>query len=195
MGHLQTCSALGRVWRSGDEGISLIEVLVSVLLLTVAVLGLARLFAMAEGANLRSRTKTSASVLAAAKMEQLRSLTWAFDSAGQPTTDTQTDLSIDPPLGGGPGLSPSPPGSLEANMPPWVDYLDGRGQWVGHGGQPPEGTVYVRRWSVTPLPSDIGHTLVLQVVVCHLRDASSPQIAGSVPGSVRLIAAKTRKPG
>jgi hypothetical protein len=116
-------------------------------------------------------------VLAAQKMEQLRGLTWGFDDNGTslPVSDSTTDLTTEPPGGGGGGLNPSPTGTLNANTPGYVDYLDKRGQWVGNGAVPPPTAVYIRRWSVEPLPTNPNNTLILQVLVTTVkREAQVP---------------------
>ena len=68
-----------------------------------------------------------------------------------------------------------PPGAdtLGANTPPYVDYLDDAGRWVGHDADPPESAVFIRRWAVSPLPADPERTLVLQVLVTTVRDDRS----------------------
>ena len=79
-------------------------------------------------------------------------------------------------------------------MPPWVDYLDDAGRWVGHGSEPPRDAVFIRRWAVRPLHADPERTLVLQVLVTTVRDARSR----STPWSRRtgvdalLVSVRTR---
>jgi hypothetical protein len=55
--------------------------------------------------------------------------------------------------------------------------------------------VYLRRWSVTPLPTDPNNTLVLQVLVTRSRDRGSANTgAGTrLPDESRLMSIKTRK--
>lgn len=156
-----------RARRTRDEGFTLVEVLVAIILVAVMSLGVAQMFVLAVRTNLAARHQTSTTILAAQKMEQLRSLTWGFDDdgLGLPVSDRSTDLSTNPPSLGGGGLDPSPANSLSWNAPGYVDYLDGRGNWVGNGGNPPPGAVYIRRWNIQPLPTNPGNTLVLQVLV------------------------------
>jgi prepilin-type N-terminal cleavage/methylation domain-containing protein len=161
--------------RTGDEGFTLVEVLVSILLISVMAVGVAQMFALAIRTNQAARHQTSTTILAAQKMEQLRSLTWGYDDdgLGLPVSDTTTDLSADPFTGMGDGLNPSPASALDSNTP---DYLDARGNWVGNGGAVPPAAVYIRRWSVEPLPTNPNNTLVLQVLVTTvIRDL---QVAG-----------------
>jgi prepilin-type N-terminal cleavage/methylation domain-containing protein len=181
--------------RSSD-GFSLVEVLVATTLLATGLLAVAQLFAVATDANRRSRVETTAAILAEQKMEQLRGLTWGFDLAGLPLTDTTSNISVTPPTPtGGGGLTPSPAGTLTSNTPGFVDYLDALGNWVGTGGGVPAGAVYIRRWSIEPMPINPNNTLVLQVLVTRWRDRGDAD-SGPVrrlPEEARLISVKTRK--
>jgi prepilin-type N-terminal cleavage/methylation domain-containing protein len=153
--------------RSENAGFSLIEVLFAMVILMIAALGLAQMFAVAIQRNAGARHQTSTTVLAVQKMEQLRALTWGFDPAnpGMPISDITTNLATDPPGGTGTGLNPSPTNALDVNTAGYVDFLDKRGQWVGTGSTPPPTAQYVRRWSIQPLPTNPNNTLVLQVLV------------------------------
>lgn len=162
--------------------------------MSIALVSLAQLFAIATRANTTSRFTTRAGVLAEQKMEQLRSLTWGFDSIGLPFTDTSSDISVLPEAPtGGTGLSPSPAGTLTDNTPGFVDFLDARGRWIGTGTGPPPGTLYIRRWSIEPLPTNPNNTLVLQVVVTQNRNVGTAAAPARGPDQARLISIKTRK--
>src|SRR6266542_1375523 len=152
---------------SNSDGFSLMEVVVSIGLLTVMSLGVAQLFATSTRANLIARGSTSTTALAEQKMEQLRSLTWGFDDQGQglPVTDTTSNIAVSPMTQNGSGLNPSPADSLERNVPGYVDYLDAGGNWIGTGADVPGAAVYIRRWSIQPVPTNPNNTLVLQVLV------------------------------
>ena len=153
------------------RGFSLLEVLFATTVLTVALAGLAQLFAVATRANSRAKATTYAAILAQQKMEQLRNLTYAFDALGLPRTDLDTDITVVPELpNGGTGLQPSPAGALGANTVGYVDYLDASGKSLGGlAPKPPPGAVYIRRWSVEPLPINPDNTIVLQVLVTPTR--------------------------
>jgi len=143
-------------------------VVVAMLIVTVAALGVAKLVTVAAQAAQVARSVTSCTTLAVQKMEQLKALMWGFaaeDVAAPPVGDTATDLSYDPPQSGGRGLAPSPGDALDRNTPGYVDFLDANGRWVGTGTTPPDAAVFVRRWSIEPLPSDPDDTLMLQVFV------------------------------
>ena len=77
-----------------SAGFSLVEVVIAMGILTAVSLGVAQLFAATGRSNLTARGVTSTTAMAEQKMEQIRSLTWGFDLAGQglPLTDTSTNL-------------------------------------------------------------------------------------------------------
>src|SRR5882672_1307620 len=98
--------------RTDSAGFSLVEVMVAATILAVALTSLAQLFAMATRSNNIARNGTFTQILAEQKMEQLRSLTWGFDTLGLPVSDMATDLTVVPEKPtGGTGLSPSPSGT------------------------------------------------------------------------------------
>jgi prepilin-type N-terminal cleavage/methylation domain-containing protein len=186
-------------FNSSSRGFSLVEVLVSMGLLTAVSLGVAQIFALTTHANFVARGQTSTTAMAEQRLEQLRALTWGFDLQGQglPLSDTTTDLSVTPPTATGGGLNPSPSTSLEENTPGYVDFLDADGTWVGTGITPPGSARYIRRWSIQPLPTNPNNTLVLQVLVTPV--ASEATRVATVGGRTRMIAdsllitVKTRK--
>jgi type II secretory pathway pseudopilin PulG len=176
-----------------DAGFTIVDVLVAMAIVACGVVGVAALFVTAIRAVHTARTETSATALAVGKMEQLRALVWSFDARLPDAidTDTTTDLSHDPPLASGRGLLPSPPGALDENVPGYVDYLDGDGAWVGTGAAAPPAAVFVRRWSVQPLPLRPDTLLVFQVVVIPAAGAGT----SSMNSAVRLVSAETRTIG
>ena len=80
-------------------------------------------------------------------------------------SDGQTNLSVTPPGAGGPGLNESPSGTLDANVPPFVDYFDRLGEWAGTGPAPPRNAVYIRRWAVHHVATAPDQLLAFQVLV------------------------------
>jgi type II secretory pathway pseudopilin PulG len=187
-----------------ESGFSLVETLVATGLLAGAVAVLGQMFAISMAENTSARTGTFAAVLAEQKMEQLRGLTWGFSAddddagLGLPLSDRSSNIAL--PIQsatGGPGLSPSPSNSLRANVDGYVDYVDGFGRIIGGGATVPAGAIYIRRWSVEPLPANPNDTVILQVVVTRSRDRGT---ADSQEGSTRrlrdearLMTVKTRK--
>ncbi len=194
--------ALAKSRCSNDAGFSLIEVLAAMVIITVALISLAQLFALSTRANFSSRSNTYAAMLAQQKMEQLRGLTWGYDILGLPVSDYTTDTSASEAISGCPastggassGLSPSPWGTLQQNTVGWVDYVDQNGCIVS-GTAAADGGVYTRRWSVEPLPSNPNNTLILQVLVTRRSNRGGAD-AGNVarlPEEARLMSVKTRK--
>jgi prepilin-type N-terminal cleavage/methylation domain-containing protein len=182
-----------------NGGFSLLEVLIATTVLTVALAGLAQLFAVAARANSSAKATTYAAILAQQKMEQLRNLTYAFDPLGLPLTDLDTDITVVPELpNGGTGLQPSPAGALGANTAGYVDYLDANGTSLGGlAAIPPPNAVYIRRWSVEPLPINPNNTIVLQVLVTRARHRgvadSAIGVVTRLPDEARIVTVKTRK--
>lgn len=182
---------------STSRGFSLVEVLVSMGLLTAVSLGVAQLFAASARANHIARGLTSTTSMAEQKMEQIRALTWGFDAEGNglPVSDTTTNLAVYPPTATGGGLNPG--GSIEENRGGYVDFVDANGTWVGTGTTPPATAVYIRRWSITPLPTNPNNTLVIQVLVTPVANemarVESAFSRTRMPGDALLITVKTRK--
>ena len=166
-------------------------------LLATALLSMAQLMAFAIGHNVTSQRTTFAATLAQEKLEQLRGLTWGFDELGLPVSDFTSNIAVDPALPTtGVGLQPSPANALAANADGYVDYLDRFGGSLGGGEQVPPNTVYVRRWSVEPLPTNPNNTLILQVLVFNIGDRPNTgggTVLNRVRDEARLVSVKTRK--
>jgi prepilin-type N-terminal cleavage/methylation domain-containing protein len=183
--------------RNRDAGFSLIEVLVAMIVVVPAVVGAAGMVTLAACAIRDSRLESMAIVLASQKLEQLRALEWNSDdvNGGPASSDTTTDLTRDPPVAGGIGLTASPPGTLGANVPGFVDFLDVGGQWVGTGSTPPPRATFIRRWAVMPLPAS-ADSLALQVLVTTVaRDAQvtrRPTRRPRLPGEALVATVRTR---
>jgi type II secretory pathway pseudopilin PulG len=188
---------------SSDAGFSLIETIVAVGIMTAGLVALAQLFAVSTLNNRGARNGSMGAFLAQQKMEQLRSLAWGFDTIGLPLSDNTSDTAAAPgpypcpqSISGsssGKGLSPSPDNSLGQSMDGFVDYLDANGCPLGGGTTVRQGTVYVRRWSVEPLPTNPNNTLILQVLVTPFRNRSGTGNVTRAPDEARLISVKTRK--
>ncbi len=150
-----------------DDGFTLIEVLVAMTLLATAAAGVASLIVTAAASVRSARAHTWAGLLASDKMEALRGLQW-------------------------PALASSPGGSLQRNAAGFVDYLDASGRELSTGAA--GHAVYVRRWSVLPLPVASADALVLQVLVIPgaLRDVEAAR-PSALPGGVLLTSIRTRK--
>ena len=176
-----------------SRGFALLEVLITAGLVVGIAAGASQIVAIAIRASHGARVHTMSTLLAAEKMEQLRSLAWTHTTTSSPaisisSSDVTTDLSSVPASDAGPGLLPSPGGTLQRNVPSYVDYLDGEGRWLGSGAALPGSAVYVRRWGVQPLASDPENILVFQVLV-------TPRPAGGIvsPDASHLISIEARK--
>ena len=179
-----------------ESGFSLVETMIATLLLAGGVLATAQMFILATKSNVSAQRSSYATTLAQEKMEQLRGLTWGFDSVGLPIQDYTANIAVDPALDNGVGLSPSPDNALSANVNGYVDYIDRDGISLGGGPFPPAGTSYVRRWSVEPLPTNPNNTLVLQVLVfaySEREDDGDGVVLDRVRDEARLVSVKTRK--
>ena len=172
----------------GEGGFSLVEVLVAAAVLMTGLIAVAQMFVASTNQNMSARRVTTTAVLAQQKIEQLRGLTWGFDDFGLPISDFSTDITVTPPASSaGVGLQASPANTLTTSTTGYVDYLDAYGAWVGTGSTPPANAIYVRRWSIEPLPTNPNNTLVFQVLVGRV----SP--AGPLSDLGRQVSLKTRK--
>ena len=180
-----------------EAGFSLLEAIIATGLMAGALAGLGQMFALSISNNLSARAGTYATVLAEQKMEQLRGLTWGFDTLGLPLSDMSTNTALPVEAAtGGTGLSPSPGNTLISNVPGYVDYIDIFGNIIGGGSTVPPKTAFIRRWSVEPLPVNPNNTLILQVLVTKHLARGAADTAGSVRrlrDEARLMSAKTRK--
>jgi hypothetical protein len=182
---------------ASEAGFSLLEAMIATGLLAGSIAFLGQMFAMSIASHSSARAGAYAAVLAAQRLEQLRGLTWSVGALGEPLSDLSTNLAL--PVqspAGGTGLSHSPPNSLETNVEGYVDYVDQFGRILGGGSTVPDRALYIRRWSVEPLPANPNDTLVLQVVVkSRNRGAAGRDEGGAVdlPSLARLMTVKTRK--
>ena len=182
----RTCSVSSRI--AGDGGFSLIEVLVAGVILVTGLIAVAQMFVASTHQNMEARRVTTTAVLAQQKIEQLRALTWGYDDFGLPMSDFTSNIAVSPQTPNtGVGLQASPGDTLNTSTSGYVDYLDAYGAWVGTGGAPPANAIYVRRWSVEPLPTNPNNTLVFQVLVGRIAPSGPPTDLG------RQVSLKTRK--
>ena len=87
---------------------------------------------------------------------------------------------------------------MQTNQNGFVDYLDEHGQYVGNGTDIPADAVYVRRWSIQPLPTNPNNTLILQVLVTPVSNERIRRGLGNgplrrLPGDALIVSVKTRK--
>jgi hypothetical protein len=173
-----------------STGSSLIEALVAAAVVVTVTAGVAHLLIWSRRAVWTAGVQSTATTIAAQKIEQLRALDWYVDVAGVAVSDSTTDLSADPPTSNGSGLQPSPGDALERNTRGFVDYVDAGGRSLGPDLPRSSRAAYVRRWSIAPLQSDMANSLVLRVLVLPLEDAHDP--AGRLGRGARLQTIRTR---
>ena len=152
------------------RGFTLVETVTAISIIAVALTALAQLFVIASQANADARRSSFASILATQKIEELRSL-------GADLTQ-QGDVSLSSDISGA------------------CDFLDEYGRSLGTGTSPLPGTVYVRRWSVEPIPSD-PDTFVLQVAVFPRSWKGGADPAGTDARTLgaQIVTIKTRRAG
>jgi prepilin-type N-terminal cleavage/methylation domain-containing protein len=168
---------------SRERGFTLVEVIISAGLLAGAAASAAYLVAKAVEDGERARLRTTGTIAAVQKMEQLRSLAW--DGA----SDTTTDITGEVPAPGGTGLMPSPPGTLDENVPGYADYLEGDGALLPPGAS--ASAALARRWAIRPHPLD-PDVLILHVVVTRARGPASRSAAGPGPFDIELVSYRAR---
>ena len=166
-------------------------------LLATAIVTSAQMFALATRTNIAAQRTGFTTTLAEEKMEQLRGLAWGFDEIGLPINDYTSNTALDPAEpAGGTGLSQSPDNALADNVDGYVDYLDRFGGSLGGGANIPDDTVYIRRWTIEPLPTNPNNTLILQVLVFSRNDrdaGGTGPVLNRVRDEARLVSVKTRK--
>jgi hypothetical protein len=175
------------------RGFALLDAIIASALAATIAAGSSIILAMSIRASHEARTRTVAAVLAARKMEQLKSLAWTHISTGTPAismslSDLTTNLSTDPSTDDGPGLLPSPPGSLSRNVDGYADYLDGSGVWIGGGATTPAAAVFIRRWSVQAYGTDPDNLLIFEVVA-----GARGSNGGLSAEAVHLVSMEARK--
>jgi len=188
-----------RVPDGGPTGFTLAETVLALGITATLVATLVPVCVLVAGTTLAAHDQSMSTMLAVARLEQLRGLTFTFDEAGGAgairVTDTVTDVAAPVLSGGGRGLSPSPGGALLRDTEGFVDYLDASGRWVGCASPPPATAIYVRRWAITPLPASPDDAVVLQVLVTTVAGERrmGPRVDGvRRPGDVWLALLRAR---
>jgi type II secretory pathway pseudopilin PulG len=181
------------------QGFTLAETLVALGISVTLLATLVPVCFRAVASALSAHQQSMATMLAAARLEQLRGLAFGYEDAGAAgllrVTDTTTNMASGTLAGGGTGLSPSPPGALLHDTEGFVDYLDAAGRWAGTSMPAAGGAAYVRRWAVTPVPAALEDALVLQVLVAPLgqENRGGPRTdATRRPGDVWLTLVRAR---
>ncbi|MFO7692046.1 MAG: hypothetical protein R6V57_03060 [Vicinamibacterales bacterium] len=143
-----------------DRGTTLVEALIAIGILAGAVVALAGLSSVAVRSSASARERSVATLLALQKLE-----TVCLDGATSP---------------------PSPANAWAIDTPGYIEYLDQYGNRLAG----PAAGVYVRRWSITPLPSD-ANLLAVQVAVAPCRTPSGAVRCGDSGARVRLASIRS----
>jgi prepilin-type N-terminal cleavage/methylation domain-containing protein len=157
------------VKRSAQDGFTLIEVMVAMMILTVGLLSLAQMMVLATNSNSLSGRMTSASALAKEQMERLKATPFHID----PTTLTRNPAlqdggNIDVPGGGG-----------------YSQHYDAQGLPVAGSGQ------FEVRWEIETLPT----TLPLEMVEIRVRCVAVSQDQFNVIGEALFTTFRTANVG
>jgi len=172
---------------AAERGFSMVEASVATALVAGTLMMAARWVVDGAQVSARSGTASVAAVLAAHKLEQLRALRWTVDPLGVRRADFAADTAVDPPAAdGGLGLSASPPGTLDADVPGYVDFVTAAAQPAPTRA----GAAYVRRWAITPLAFAPDDAVLIDVCVLPMPAASSA--ARAAPHTVCLAGVRTR---
>lgn len=121
------------------RGFTLLEVLVATLILVAGLSALLQLFSVATLANVAARESSLATVMASAKLEELRRLPSPYAEA--------------------------PADALERNTSGYCDLLDGAGRHLADCAALTDRAAFVRRWSTRQLAAGSGNTTALSVLV------------------------------
>jgi Tfp pilus assembly protein PilV len=144
-----------------ERGTTLVEAVVAIGLLAGAVIVLAGLSAQAVRTAALARERSVAAMLALQKMEAM-------------CRDVHT-------------AALSPGSALESDAPGFFEYVNVRGEAAGEA----DGSVFVRRWAVTPMGAG-ADLLAVQVDVAPCRNAHGAGRCGDTTAHVRLASVRSR---
>jgi hypothetical protein len=139
------------------------------MLFTGGVAAVVQLVLLVSRATISARDASYAGLLASQKLSEL-------------TTDDRGSIAA------------SPPDAWMRSASGHVEYLDSTGVVVASGGLPPGSAIYIRRWSATPVASDVTGGFLLQVAVGRLRRHwLTGMVADALPSDVsRVVGVRTR---
>ena len=132
-----------------QRGITLLEALLAASLLITVVSGTAALIVLAHRVGVQTEQATTATLLAAARLQALRAVPWRYEIDGTA-----------PEVG---ALAYSPPGALDDDTSGYCDVTDDSGRPLDGGDR--DGMAFVRRWAVSPVLSGPAQGRALEVCV------------------------------
>ena len=160
------------------EGFSLIEVMISIVILTVGLLSLAQTMVLATNANALAGRMTASTALAKQQLELLKAAPF-YTNPANPSV-----ASINPVLASG--------GDLDSNVPDYHQFYNADGQAVGAANQ----ALFVVRWQITRIvdPNDPNMPLaMLRIAARCLPSSESGKYLGV--GDARLVTFRTANVG
>jgi hypothetical protein len=155
--------------RSGEDGSTLVEVVVATLIMGTLAAGLLAMagIAMTQSEN-QGHLAARTAEYAQDKMEQLLVL-----SFGDATSDTRVFPAT---IGGGTGIAPGGSANPAAPVAGYADYLDQNGNLIpSPGGGPPAGWFYQRVWQVTSLSATLKEVRVTATVARSIGRTERPK--------------------
>ncbi len=158
--------------RSGESGFTLIEVLVSIVILTVGLLSLAQMMVLATSSNTLSGRMTSSSALAKEQLERLKAAPYYTD----PRAQTRNPMLADG-------------GDIDATIGGYVQYYDADGIPTAGAG----GAMYEVRWEIQTFPSPLPLSMVQIRVRCLPAAGMQDQFA--IIGEARFTTFRTANVG
>jgi len=160
------------------EGFSLIEVMISIVILTVGLLSLAQTMVLATNANALAGRMTASTALAKQQLELLKAAPF-YTNPANPSV-----ASINPVLASG--------GDLDSNDAGYFQFYNADGQAVGAANQ----ALFVVRWQITRIvdPNDPNMPLaMLRIAARCLPSSESGKYLGV--GDARLVTFRTANVG
>jgi hypothetical protein len=162
------------------RGSSLLEAVVAAGLLATVLTAILPLVTASVAGTAASRGDLMAAHLARQRLAHLQALTHVRTPAGV-LVDQMSRLDEASPFGvGGPGLTASGLGPLQASAPLWVDWLDAHGAWQGGGAVPPARARYRRRWAILATGQDTCVRLWVEVVPLGPSVGHRTSLAGGI---------------
>ena len=155
--------------RSGENGSTLVEVVVATLIMGTLAAGLLAMagIAMTQSEN-QGHLAARTAEYAQDKMEQLLVL-----SFGDATSDTRVFPAT---VAGGTGIAPGGSANPAAPVAGYADYLDQNGNLIpSPGGGPPAGWFYQRVWQVTSLSATLKEVRVTATVARSIGRTERPK--------------------
>ena len=154
--------------RHPEAGFTLIEVMVSIVILTVGLLSLAQMMVLATNSNSLSGRMTSSAALAKEQLERLKATPFYVDPLARVRSPALQDG-----------------GNLDATAAGYVEYYDRDGQIV----LPGAGPIYEVRWQVTTVPSNLPLEMLEIRVRCLPAAGAGDQF--SIIGEARFTTYRT----